>query len=70
MAKQPRIRANQFFTAPQMYEHREYDFNEEEKALNQNRIRCPQKFFDVLCLAEKYQIWSMKKELVSNASTL
>ena len=67
VAKQPRIKTNEFFPAPQMYERREYGFNDKEKALDQNRIRCPQKFFDLLLLAEKYQIWSMKKELISNA---
>ena len=46
-----------------MYENRDNkNFNDEEKALDQNRIRCPQKFFDLLDLAEKYQLGSMKKE--------
>ena len=63
-----RTRGLQFFPTPQMYEQRDYeDFNDQEKALDQNRIHCPQKFFDLLDLAEKYEILCMKRELISNA---
>ena len=63
-----RFRTSQFFPTPQMYEHQDYeDFTDQEKALDQNRIHCPQKFFDLLDLAEKYEILSMKRELISNA---
>ena len=40
--------------------------DEEEDALNQDKIRCPQKFFDLLDLAERYQILSLKRALTSN----
>ena len=35
-----------------------------------NRIRCPQKFFDLLNLAEKYELESMKQELSNVLDTL
>ena len=40
--------------------------DEEEDAFNQNKISCPQKFFDLLDLAERYQILSLKGALTSN----
>ena len=43
------------------------NFNDEENRDNQNRVSCPQKFFDLLDLAERYQIISMKRELTSDA---
>ena len=35
-----------------------------------NKIRCPQKFFDLLNLAEKYELESMKQELSNFLDTL
>ena len=35
-----------------------------------NKIRCPQKFFDLLNLAEKYELESMKQELSNVLDTL
>ena len=68
ITRQNQARGNQFFPDAQMYENRDNkNFNDEEKALDQNRIRCPQKFFDLLDLAEKYQLGSMRKELICNA---
>ena len=60
-------RSSKFFTAPHMFldeEDDEENFTEEEKT--DNRIRCPQKFFELLDLAEKYEIISMVEELSSD----
>ena len=60
--------SSKFFTDPHMYEDEDDEnFNEEENLDNQNMIRCPQKYFDLLDLAEKYEIFSMKTELTSHA---
>ena len=60
--------SQKFFPALQMNEDEDYEnFNDEENPDNQNRIRCPQKFFDLLDLAERYQITSMKRKLTSDA---
>ena len=37
-----------------------------ELGLNRNVIQCPQKFFDLLDLAEKYEIFSLKMALTSS----
>ena len=42
-----------------------YDDKTREE-LKQNAIHCPQKFFDLLTLADKYEISSLKVELISN----
>ena len=49
--------SSKFFTAPH-----EEEGNEET---NHTTIHCPQKFFDLLDLSEKYEITSMKTELTS-----
>ena len=60
--------SRKFFPAPQMDEDEDQEnFNDEENPDNQNRIRCPQKFFHLLDLAERYEILSMKQELTSYA---
>ena len=41
--------------------------DDEENPDHHNRILCPQKFFDLLDLAERYQILNMKEELTSYA---
>ena len=49
--------------------HEDDDDDEEEyygHAEGENNIRCPQKFFDLLTLADKYEISSLKVELISN----
>ena len=59
--------SRKFFPAPQMNQDEDHEnFNDEENPDNQNRIRCPQKFFDLLDLAEKYEIFSMERELTSD----
>ena len=47
-----------FFPAPRWeFEDEDFDQNhEEEEGFNPNVIHCPQKFFDLLDLAEKYKI--------------
>ena len=58
----------QVLHSPHMFLDEEDDdenFNEEEET--DNRIRCPQKFFELLDLAEKYEIISMVEELSSDA---
>ena len=57
--------SQKFFPATQMNKDEGHK-NDKENPDNQNRIRCPQKFFDLLYLAEKYEIFSMKKELTSD----
>ena len=56
---------SRFFPAPyEDDENHEGEYNEEE--FNQNVIHCPQKFFDLVDLAEKYEIFSLKEALTSN----
>ena len=55
---------SRFFPAPyEDDENHEGEYNEEE--FNQNVIHCPQKFFDLVDLAEKYEIFSLKEALTS-----
>ena len=61
---------SQFFPAPYQADEDEYDeeaYDEEDDAFDQDEIGCPQKFFELLNLANMYQILSMKRELTSNA---
>ena len=59
---------SQFFPAPyQPDEDEYYDEDGEEDPFNQDKIGCPQKFFELLNLANMYQLLSMKRELESNA---
>ena len=60
---------DKFFPGPvSLSDDEEHEnFDDEENPDHQNRIRCPQKFFDLLDLAERYQILNMKQELTSYA---
>ena len=63
---------SQFFPALHEDEEDEYDEDEsfeEEDEFNPNAIDCPQKFFDLLNLAEYYQIPNLKTELKSKVLT-
>ena len=51
---------------PALHEEEEDGYYEEEEEFNQNAIHCPQKFFDLLDLAEMYQILSLKRDLTSS----
>ena len=44
---------------PALHEEEEDEYYEEEEEFNQNAIHCPHKFFDLLDLAEMYQILSL-----------
>ena len=51
---------------PALHEEEEDGYYEEEEEFNQNAIHCPHKFFDLLDLAEMYQILSLKRDLTSS----
>ena len=61
--KPPRSR---FFHAP--YDYEDYEDYEEDQ-FNLTVIQCPQKFFDLVDLAEKYEISSLKEALTSDVLT-
>lgn len=54
-----------FFPDPHGDEDDEDDEYYEEEEEEENAIHCPQKFFDLLNLAEYYQISSLKRDLAS-----
>ena len=54
-----------FFSSGNPYGYE--DPEDRERELKKIRIECPQKFFDLLKLADMYQILSLTKELTSNA---
>ena len=54
-----------FFLSPRLNDEEINRFLESDEDIPDNRIRCPQMFFEVLKLAEKYEIFTMKRELTS-----
>ena len=62
-----------FFPAPALPPWHLEDFgddeenDEEEDAFNQDKIGCPEKFFELLNLANMYQLESLRRELTSHA---
>ena len=54
-----------FFSSGNPYGYE--DPEDRERELKKIRLECPQKFFDLLKLADMYQILSLTKELTSNA---
>ena len=62
-----------FFPAPALPPWHLEDFgddeedDEEEDAFNQDKIGCPEKFFELLNLATMYQLESLRRELTSHA---
>ena len=53
-----------FFSVPNTYWH---GMDEEHEELKKNRIDCPKVFFDLLKLADMYEILTLKKELTTGA---
>ena len=49
------------------YEEDDEENDEEEDAFNQDKIGCPEKFFELLNLANMYQLESLRRELSSHA---
>lgn len=54
-----------FFLSPRLNDEDINRYLESDEEIPDNRIRCPQMFFEVLRLAEKYEIFTMKRELTS-----
>ena len=48
------------------YDEDYMNYQNHEEELNRNVTQCPQKFFDLLDLAEKYEIFSLKMALTSS----
>ena len=48
------------------YDEDYLNYQNHEEELNRNVTQCPQKFFDLLDLAEKYEIFSLKMALTSS----
>ena len=58
---------NYIYKAPgRFFEDYDEGEDDEEDELNQKKVRCPRKFFELLEIAERFEILSMKQELISD----